>query len=44
MFMKQIIERGRKIPFDQWSEDLRVREMPSTSERRSARSSAPPAL
>jgi len=27
-FMKQITERGRKIPFDQWPEDLRIRELP----------------
>jgi protein gp37 len=27
-FMKQITERGRKVPFNQWPEDLRVREFP----------------
>jgi protein gp37 len=27
-FMKQITERGKKVPFDAWPEDLRVREMP----------------
>jgi len=27
-FMKQITERGRKVPFDEWPEDLKVREWP----------------
>ena len=27
-FMKQITEKGRKIPFDQWPEDLRIRQFP----------------
>lgn len=27
-FQKQITERGRKIPFNQWPEDLKVREWP----------------
>jgi protein gp37 len=27
-FMKQITERGQKIPFDEWPEDLQVREFP----------------
>jgi len=28
VFVKQICERGRKTPMEQWPEDLRVREMP----------------
>lgn len=27
-FLKQLTERGRKIPFEAWPEDLKVREMP----------------
>jgi len=27
-FMKQITERGRKIPFDDWPDDLKVRQFP----------------
>jgi len=29
-FMKQMTERGRKIPFEQWPEELKVREFPET--------------
>ena len=28
-FMKQITDKGRKVPFEQWPDDLRVREYPS---------------
>jgi protein gp37 len=28
VFVKQLINNGRKIPFNQWPEDLRVRQMP----------------
>jgi protein gp37 len=28
VFMKQICERGKKVPFDQWSEDLKIQEIP----------------
>lgn len=30
-FLKQITERGKKVPFDEWSDDLRVREFPDGS-------------
>lgn len=29
-FLKQITERGRRVPFEQWPEDLKVREWPET--------------
>ena len=32
-FMKQITERGRKVPFDEWPEDLKVREWPAEERR-----------
>jgi protein gp37 len=28
VYVKQILERGKKLPIDQWPEDLRVREFP----------------
>jgi len=28
VFVKQILERGRRVPMEQWPEDLRVREFP----------------
>lgn len=28
-FMKQIVEHGKKVPFDQWPEDLKIREFPN---------------
>lgn len=27
-YMKQIVEAGRKVPFDEWPEDLKIREYP----------------
>jgi len=34
LFMKQITEKGRKIPFEQWPEDLQIREFPIEGEAR----------
>jgi protein gp37 len=27
-FMKQIVQNGKKVPFDEWPSDLKVREYP----------------
>jgi protein gp37 len=32
-FMKQLTERGRKIPFEQWPIDLKIREFPDALQR-----------